>query len=80
MPGTRTTHGDRDDANGRSMPLPEILTKAKELSDQQQGSSEQLAHENPDAGGRGEEIASAKQPEPNLSATIYILKTFRSVR
>jgi len=57
--------GDRDDANGRSA-IARATDESQRTSRPAAGSSEQLVHGEARRGGRGGNVASAKQPEPKF--------------
>ena len=57
--------GDRDDANGRSA-IARATDESQRTSRPAAGSSEQLVHGEARRGGRGRNVASAKQPEPKF--------------
>ncbi len=57
--------GDRDDANGRSA-IARATDESQRTSRPAAGTSEQLVHGEARRGGRGGNVASAKQPEPKF--------------
>ncbi len=65
MPERGQRIGDRDDANGRSA-IARATDESQRTSRPAAGSSEQLAHSEARRGGRGGNVASAKQPEPKF--------------
>ena len=62
MPERGQRIGDRDDANGRSA-IARATDESQRTSRPAAGSSEQLVHGEARRGGRGRNVASAKQPE-----------------
>lgn len=65
MPERGQRIGDRDDANGRSA-IARATDESQRTSRPAAGSSEQLVHSEARRGGRGGNVASAKQPEPKF--------------
>ena len=65
MPERGQRIGDRDDANGRSA-IARATDESQRTSRPAAGSSEQLVHGEARRGGRGRNVASAKQPEPKF--------------
>ena len=65
MPERGQRIGDRDDANGRSA-IARATDESQRTSRPAAGSSEQLVHGEARRGGRGGNVASAKQPEPKF--------------
>mgnify|MGYP001678880381 CR=1 FL=1 len=65
MPERGQRIGDRDDANGRSA-IARTTDESQRTSRPAAGSSEQLVHGEARRGGRGRNVASAKQPEPKF--------------
>nr|DAU86464.1 MAG TPA: Chromatin remodeling complex ATPase [Caudoviricetes sp.] len=65
MPERGQRIGDRDDANGRST-IARATDESQRTSRPAAGSSEQLVHGEARRGGRGRNVASAKQPEPKF--------------
>ena len=65
MPERGQRIGDRDDANGRSA-IARATDESQRTSRPAAGSSEQLEHSEARRGGRGGNVASAKQPEPKF--------------
>lgn len=65
MPEQGQRIGDRDDANGRSA-IARATDESQRTSRPAAGSSEQLVHSEARRGGRGGNVASAKQPEPKF--------------
>ena len=65
MPERGQRIGDRDDANGRS-DIARATDESQRTSRPAAGSSEQLVHGEARRGGRGRNVASAKQPEPKF--------------
>lgn len=65
MPERGQRIGDRDDANGRSA-IARATDESQRTSRPAAGNSEQLVHGEARRGGRGGNVASAKQPEPKF--------------
>ena len=65
MPERGQRIGDRDDANGRSA-IARATDESQRTSRPAAGSSEQLVHSEARRGGRGGNVASAKQTEPKF--------------
>lgn len=65
MPERGQRIGDRDDANGRST-IARATDESQRTSRPAVGNSEQLVHGEARRGGRGRNVASAKQPEPKF--------------
>ena len=65
MPERGQRIGDRDDANGRSA-IARATDESQRTSRPAAGSSEQLVHGEARRGGRGRNVASAKQSEPKF--------------
>ena len=65
MPERGQRIGDRDDANGRNA-IARATDESQRTSRPAAGTSEQLVHGEARRGGRGRNVASAKQPEPKF--------------
>ena len=65
MPERGQRIGDRDDANGRNA-IARATDESQRTSRPAAGTSEQLVHGEVRRGGRGRNVASAKQPEPKF--------------